>query len=100
MNNQTNTLSECLHKLGKQGYTHSFEICENGTLQEFNGGTFSVNQVKLVDIYRFEGMTNPSDSSILYAIETITGLKGAIVDAYGVDGSVTISDFMNQLEQK
>jgi hypothetical protein len=38
--------------------------------------------------------------SILYAVQTSTGLKGTVVDAYGADGSEVISEFMNQANQK
>jgi hypothetical protein len=34
--------------------------------------------------YRFEGMSSPDDNSILYAISSTKGLKGLLVDAYGV----------------
>jgi hypothetical protein len=34
-------------------------------------------------MYRFEGDSNPDDSSIVYAISSNTGLKGTLVDAYG-----------------
>ena len=99
MNNQENTLYESINRLRKQGYTHDFEIDKEGKMYQINGKTFSAEEVILDETHRFEGMTNPSDSSILYAIHTITGLKGTIVDAYGADGSKAISDFMNQLEQ-
>jgi hypothetical protein len=36
------------------------------------------------EFYRFEGMTNPDDSSILFAISSSDGLKGTLGDAYGV----------------
>ena len=40
--------------------------------------------LNVVKYYRFEGQTNPDDSTILYAIKTNTGEKGLLVDAYGV----------------
>lgn len=36
------------------------------------------------EIHRFEGMTNPDDSAILFAISSSAGVKGLLVDAYGV----------------
>ncbi|MBX2945373.1 MAG: phosphoribosylpyrophosphate synthetase [Cyclobacteriaceae bacterium] len=36
------------------------------------------------EVHRFEGMTNPDDSAILFAISSTTGMKGLLVDAYGV----------------
>lgn len=34
------------------------------------------------NVYRFEGMTDPADSSVVYAIECNEGLKGVLVDTY------------------
>lgn len=45
-------------------------------------------------------MTNPADDSILYAVETSSGLKGTVVDSYGHDGSEVTSKFMNKVVQK
>ena len=36
------------------------------------------------EFYRFEGMSNPSDNSIVYAISSKAGIKGVLIDAYGV----------------
>jgi hypothetical protein len=36
------------------------------------------------EFYRFEGMSNPDDNSVLFAISSDDGIKGTLVDAYGV----------------
>ncbi len=36
------------------------------------------------ETYRFEGMSSTDDNSVLYAISSKNGLKGLLVDAYGV----------------
>jgi hypothetical protein len=99
MNNQYDTLMEALDDLGKKGFTHNFHVSEQG-LSEKKGVYFEPADVKLIEFHRFEGITNPSDMSILYAVETNSGLKGTVVDSYGADGSEEISKFMNNVEQK
>lgn len=47
------------------------------------------NEHQLVDLYvrevhRIEGMSDPSDNAIIYAIETANGDKGFLLNAYGV----------------
>ncbi len=47
------------------------------------------NEHQLVDLYvrevhRIEGMSDPSDNAIIYAIETAKGDKGFLLNAYGV----------------
>jgi hypothetical protein len=40
--------------------------------------------VVITQIYRFEGMNDPADSAVVYALESRQGKKGLLVDAYGV----------------
>ena len=78
------TLSTAINALKKDGYEYDFNLhpdaIECTTLKrKLRPAEFHVDAV-----YRFEGMTNPDDSSVLYAISGIDGLKGLLVDAYGV----------------
>ena len=36
-----------------------------------------------MEVYRFEGMSDPDDNAVVYALEAADGTKGVIVDAYG-----------------
>jgi hypothetical protein len=99
-NNQYGTLVEALEQLKKKGYTHYFQVNEQGQLTEDKKAFFLPSDVELHEFHRFEGNTNPADMSILYAVQTSTGLKGTVVDAYGADGSEVISEFMNQANRK
>jgi len=36
------------------------------------------------EFHRFEGMSNPDDNSIVFAISSDDGIKGTLVDAYGI----------------
>ena len=41
-------------------------------------------ELKIIKIYRFEGESDPADSTILYVIEANDGKVGYSLDAYGV----------------
>ena len=78
------TLSEAMNGLKADGYNYDFNICL---------GQIECNSLKLklhpedfeVDkMYRFEGMSSTDDNSVLYAISSKKGIKGLLVDAYGV----------------
>lgn len=45
--------------------------------------TFKSDDLTIVEHHRFEGMSDPDDSSVVYALEASNGLKGVLVDAYG-----------------
>lgn len=96
--NNYETMVEAVEALQAMGYTSNFSISENGVLVEAgNTESYLPSKIELHEMHRFEGNTNPSDMSILYAIETNSGKKGIVVDAFGVDGSEAVSKFMNKV---
>jgi len=99
MNNQYNTMVEAVEELKKRGFSQNMSVNEDGKLALTDGKTFPAEEVTLVEYHRFEGETNPSDSSIVYAVETTSGTKGTVVDSYGAEGSETTSNFMNKAKQ-
>lgn len=48
-----------------------------------NGKFYQPEDLVIIKTYRFEGDSNPSDSSILYLLEANDGLRGYSIDAYG-----------------
>ncbi|WP_430973585.1 hypothetical protein [Sunxiuqinia rutila] len=99
-NNQYATMVEALKELDKRGYTHNFRVNEYGQLEENRTRHYPPSEVELHEFHRFEGATNPSDMSIVYAVQTKSGTKGTVVDSYGAGGSAVTSKFMNSIDQK
>ncbi len=99
-NNSYDTLVEAIEALKKQGYIHNFSVNDKGLLVEGKGKRYVADEVELHEFHRFEGNTNPSDMSIVFAVQTSSGEKGTVVDSYGVNGSEIISKFMNNVAQK
>jgi hypothetical protein len=87
------TLSEAMAGLKSRGYTIDFNLSYDCIICHETPINLMPSEFEIMEVYRFEGETNPSDSSILYAIESKHGEKGVLVNAYGVysDG---ISDEM------
>ncbi|SFZ94828.1 hypothetical protein SAMN05428642_105118 [Flaviramulus basaltis] len=82
--NNYDTLSEAINDLQANGYTYDFNLkpkcLECASLKlELNPEDFEVDET-----FRFEGMSSTDDNSILYAISSKNGIKGLLVDAYGV----------------
>ncbi len=59
--------------------------------------TLHPEQFTIREYYRFEGMTDPADSSVVYAIESDHGVKGVLVNAYGVYADSLSSDMITKL---
>lgn len=92
------SLSSCLGKVMRDGYTHDMKI-ENGVIQSLQSEkTYYPHEIKVVNFFRFEGLSDPEDNAILYIIETRDGTKGTLVDAYGIYSDPEIDKFMKAVE--
>ena len=98
-NNRYDTLAEASIELKQRGFNANLKVNENKKMVDSDGKQFDASQVTLVEFHRFEGMSNPADSTIIYAVETETGEKGTVIDSFGADASETTSDFMNEVKQ-
>lgn len=78
------TLSEATNGLKARGYKADLNLRRDCVECPSNNLHLSPQDFTIDEFYRFEGMSNPSDSSIVYAISSNSGLKGVLVDAYGV----------------
>ena len=67
-NNQYTSMVRAIDELSEKGYTGSFSVSEDGLLNDGNYNTKIPADVDLVEFHHFEGVTNPSDSSILYVV--------------------------------
>jgi hypothetical protein len=47
------------------------------------GKTYQPHELEIVKVYRFEGITDPADMSIIYIIQANDGLIGYRLDTYG-----------------
>lgn len=90
------TIIDALAGLKQKGYTTDFNLAFDHLKCTSTGVCFNPSQFEITEHYRFEGMNDPDDSSIVYAIESTDGeIKGVLVSAYGVY-SDAISDEMIQ----
>jgi len=84
MRNSYTNLLEVIFDVKKAGFTEDLNLCEVGIETKKLKRIHSSKELNVVQYYRFEGMSDPDDNMILYAIETSSGDKGLLVDAYGV----------------
>jgi len=93
------TLSETISELRKEGYIEDFNLQQN--CLECRAGQFKVfaDEFKIDKYYRFEGESNPSDASILYAISSDRHqLKGVLVNGYGIYSEPVTDEMLHKLE--
>ena len=94
-----NTLTACVNKVVKDGYTDSFKITRQGLYSCAKSKYYSPEEVRIINFYRFEGESDPADMSIMYVIETADGVKGTLIDAFGTYSDNSVNEFMKQVEE-
>ena len=83
MSTTMTTLSGVLEKLRIKKQDNEFIMTAEGFTSPA-GKLYKVDELTIIKTYRFEGNSDPSDSSILYLMEASDGLIGYSIDAYGV----------------
>ncbi len=76
------TLSQAMNVLSSEGYTEDFKAEENFIKALYSKKEYLPENLKIDNFFRFEGMTDPSDQSELFAISTNDGKKGTLVMSY------------------
>jgi hypothetical protein len=88
------TAIECLDH---EGFTEHFAV-NGGALRGFDGGgAFRPDEVVIRQVARFEGVSDPDDMSVVYAIESCDGTRGTLVDAFGVYSDPAVGMFMDAI---
>lgn len=87
-----------IKKYEKQGYKDTF-VFRDLHLTDANKKTkFKPNEIYIVKEHRFEGMSNTSDMSILYVLESIDGgSKGTYLMAYGPSANIDVAEFFKNV---
>lgn len=89
------TVSEAVTGLKSRGFNVDFNLAENCLVCQHE--KFDPHDFEIVEVYRFEGNSDPSDEAIVYGIESITGMKGVLVNGYGISADPLSSDMAKRL---
>jgi len=93
------TLTACIESLQKQGFTENFMVNDAGLYDIDRDKVFQPDQIIIPNFYRFEGASDPADSSILYAIETNDGYRGLLSDSYGPYSDPEVAKFITEVQE-
>lgn len=91
------TLSDAIERMAGQGFTEHFQVAGNRLRALEGGKVFAANEVVIRGYDRFEGVSDPGDMAIIYAIESMTGTRGTLVDAFGVYSDPLVSAFLDKV---
>lgn len=92
------TMLEAVNGLRERGFTYDYDF-ENACLYcKLISEKFKPEDLKITEYYRFEGMSDPDDNTIVYAIESKKGHKGILIDAYGAYADEHKAAFLKDIE--
>lgn len=94
------TMAEAVRGLKERGFAANFEFLKNVFRDTESGKTFQPDELTIVEHHRFEGVSDPDDLSIVYAIEANDGTRGTLTDAYGVYANPDLSAFLKTVPMR
>jgi hypothetical protein len=90
------TVTAAVQGLKKRGFTMDFNLAQNCIV--CHKDKFDPDDFEIVEVYRFEGDSDPADEAVVYAIESKSGLKGVLINAYGPYADAMSSEMAKKLE--
>lgn len=91
------TLSDATNDVKRRGYTVDLNLQATCTTCPSYQLHLTPEKFTIDEFHRFEGMSNPSDNSIVYAISG-SGIKGVFVDGYGIYSESLTGDLIDKLK--
>lgn len=92
------TLSEAVDDLQRRGYTDDLTLGGHCLVCTAHGLSLDPAAFEIDEFHRFEGMNDPDDQSIVYAIRSVDGrIRGTLVNAYGPDASALTQEMVRKL---
>jgi len=89
------TVTEALKYFTEKGYLTDFNLKQNCI--SFKNENKDQDHLKIVEVFRYEGASNPDDESTVYAIESSSGIKGVLVTGYSYDHNQCTQDILDKL---
>lgn len=75
------TITEAIGQLKSQGFTLELNLEKDHF--KADGKVYPAEDFEIVDLYRYEGPSDPADEATVYALTSKSGLKGVLVTGYG-----------------
>lgn len=88
--NDYDTLSQATNGLLQEGFDEDFKAIDDKIIGYKSKKKYLPTDLKIVKIYRFEGMSNPQDDTVIFAIEANDGTKGTLIMSYSAQHNQNI----------
>lgn len=79
----------------RRGFVSEFRLVGGALLVSGTGASLRADELTIRDFCRLEGVSDPDDMSIVYALEGPEGTRGTLVDAFGVYADPALGAFLD-----
>ncbi|MBP0903690.1 hypothetical protein ACFSKN_03810 [Mariniflexile gromovii] len=83
----------------KKGYTANFHYKGDKLISSETKNEYTPKDVFIVAEHRYEGMSDPSDMSILYIIKTNKEERGTLLLGYGPNTDLELAEFFKKIPE-
>lgn len=100
MTGEMETLTQATNRLGVAGYEAQFLIRGDKVECHECNCVVTAEQLTVDETVRFEGMSDPGDESVLFAVTAECGHKGTLTATYGPDMSSEEVEIVSHLHAR
>lgn len=97
MSGPMDTLSERMRELEAVGWVEQLSVSGGGVSCDGCRCWAAAEDVVVDEVYRFEGVSDPGDESILFAISMPCGHRGTLPASYGKDTEPEVAEVVKRL---
>ncbi|MGV3696651.1 hypothetical protein [Flavobacterium sp.] len=84
------SVSKALEELKAKGFTVDFNLLEEDIMKH-------PDNYEIVEIYRYEGDSNPDDESVVFGIKSNTGEQGVFVAGFSANSESEAAKVLHEL---
>jgi hypothetical protein len=94
------TITEAIEDLKARGYSTDFNLGFGGIHAGNPNAPLSPDKFEITEVYRFEGESSADDEAVVYAIESYDGVRGVLVNGYGISSDAVSDELIRKLSIK
>ena len=94
---EADTLAWAIEEYRRRGYEDEFKVVDGQLRAVRSGVTVGADEAVIRDFRRVEGVSDPDDMAIVYAVETSGGIRGTLADAFGVYADPAVGAVLSRI---
>ena len=99
-NHSYQSLVEAQTGVREDGYTEEFLWVDGELMDADKSRSYGKSDLTIVEHYRFEGVSNPGDNSVLFVLEASDGTKGYVISGYGTYADEKFVKFLDEVPER